>query len=199
MAAPFFLLILIGVPIIEIAVYIQVGKAIGVPLTILLTIMTSVIGVLLVRQQSVQTAFKAYESLNRGELPVREMFRDACVILGGMLLILPGFFTDFLGLLLFLKPVQNGLRGVIERNGSINVIFRGPKGPDASQRGGKGTKTGPVIDGEFVELDLDHDPSPSDRPKKDGPNPWANLNDKGPESDETGAPPPPDPGEKPDR
>lgn len=192
MGAPLFFLILIGIPITEIAIYIQVGKAIGVPLTILLTVMTSVIGVLLVRQQSVQGALKVYENLNRGELPVQEMFANACIILGGILLIIPGFFTDFLGLLLFLSPVQNWLRGVVERRGSIDVSFRGPGGSGTGQRNGT-RPTGPVIDGDFIEVDPDQDRPPSTGKKKDASNPWAHLNDTVAESGEESSPPPPAP------
>src|SRR3546814_8451455 len=89
----------IGMPLLEIAVFIQVGSAIGVWPTIALTVATTLAGSLLLRAQGLATLLRARAQMDKGELPAREMFEGVCLVLAGGLLTVPGFVTDTLGLL----------------------------------------------------------------------------------------------------
>ena len=94
---------------IEISLFIQVAHVIGVFLTLVLVIFTSVIGMSLVRNQGLKNFLLMQEKMAAGESPAAEMVKSVSLILSGFLLLLPGFFTDFLGLLLLLPPVQKHL------------------------------------------------------------------------------------------
>jgi len=107
--APIILFLFIAVPILEIAVLIQVGSIIGTWPTVGLVILTAVVGTALLRAQGMATLARAQEALNRGEAPLREVFDGACLLVAGVLLLTPGFVTDSLGLSLFLSPVRSAL------------------------------------------------------------------------------------------
>lgn len=94
---------------IEISLFIQVAHALGVFLTLVLVIFTSVIGMSLVRNQGLKNFLLMQEKMAAGESPAAEMVKSVSLIIAGFLLLLPGFFTDFLGLLLLLPPVQKHL------------------------------------------------------------------------------------------
>jgi len=109
------LLILIGWPVLEIAVFIQVGEAIGLLYTIVLFIGAGAFGLLLLRAEGLSLLMRAQRQMNEGVVPVNEAFDALCLVAGGVLLILPGFVTDLLALLLFLPPVRAALRGLLVR------------------------------------------------------------------------------------
>ncbi|TKI08496.1 FxsA family protein [Martelella alba] len=94
---------------IEITLFIQVAQVLGVLTTMLLVILTSFIGVSLVRTQGMKVLTQMQIKLANGESPAAEMIKSVSILLAGFLLLLPGFFTDFLGLLLLLPPVQRTL------------------------------------------------------------------------------------------
>ena len=90
---------------IEISIFIQVAHVLGVLLTLILVIFTSVIGMSLVRNQGFKNFLLMQQKMAAGESPAAEMIKSVSLIIAGLLLILPGFFTDFLGLLLLLQWV----------------------------------------------------------------------------------------------
>lgn len=90
---------------IEISLFIQVAHVLGVLLTMLLVVFTSCIGVSLVKNQGMKNFMLMQEKLARNESPAQEMIKSVSLIIVGFLLLLPGFFTDMLGLLLLLPPV----------------------------------------------------------------------------------------------
>lgn len=81
----------------------------GVLMTLILVIFTSVIGMSLVRNQGFKNFLLMQQKMAAGESPAEEMIKSVSLIIAGLLLLLPGFFTDFLGLLLLLPPVQKHL------------------------------------------------------------------------------------------
>lgn len=93
---------------IEISIFIQVAHVLGVLLTLVLVIFTSVIGMSLVRNQGFKNFVLMQQKMAAGENPAAEMIKSVSLIIAGLLLLLPGFFTDF-GLLLLLPPVQKHL------------------------------------------------------------------------------------------
>ena len=90
---------------IEISLFIQVAHVMGVLMTMLLVIFTSCIGISLVKNQGMKNFMLMQQKLNAGESSAAEMIKSVSLVLAGFLLLLPGFFTDFIGLLLLL-PVM---------------------------------------------------------------------------------------------
>ena len=99
----FFILI----PIIEIAIFITVGSNIGLLNTIAIILLTAVIGIYFVRRQGLTLLFNAQRNMSQGIMPTEEIKGGIFLLISGLLLITPGFFTDCIGFLIFLKPVQN--------------------------------------------------------------------------------------------
>ena len=101
-----FLLFII-IPIIEIAIFITVGSNIGILNTIAIILLTAVIGIYFVRRQGLTLLFSAQRNMTQGIMPTEEIKGGIFLLISGLLLITPGFFTDCVGFLMFLKPVQN--------------------------------------------------------------------------------------------
>lgn len=111
----FYVVIFLMIPILEVIVFIQAGQYIGILNTLLLTILTAVMGMTLLRVQGFQTFQKAQGKLARNEAPLSEMFDGLCLFAAGLLLLTPGFVTDTIGFLLFLPPVRAFLRHYIKQ------------------------------------------------------------------------------------
>jgi UPF0716 protein FxsA len=102
-----FLLFLI-IPVIEIYLLIKVGSLIGGLATVGILLSISLAGAYLVRSQGFRIITEIREELSRGRLPAAQMLDGALVFVGGVLLMTPGFFTDFVGIF-FLIPVTRRL------------------------------------------------------------------------------------------
>ena len=100
-------LFLIFVPIIEIAIFISIGSKIGILNTISIILITALIGIFLVRRRGISLLFSAQKNMSNGVMPTDEIKGGVFLLISGVLLITPGFFTDFIGFIIFLKPVQN--------------------------------------------------------------------------------------------
>ena len=101
------------VPIVELAVIIQVGQAIGALETIVLLIAVSVVGSWLVKREGGGVLRRISAAVNAGRVPGRELADGALIILAGALLITPGFLSDILGIALLLPPVRAAVRPVL--------------------------------------------------------------------------------------
>ena len=117
------ILLFIVVPLAELYVILQVGEAIGAPLTILLLAADSVLGSFLLRSQGRAVWRRFNETLASGEMPHREVMDGVLVIFGGAFLITPGFITDVVGVLLLLPPTRAIARGVIVRRLANRVVI----------------------------------------------------------------------------
>jgi UPF0716 protein FxsA len=104
------IVVFVVVPIAELYVILQVGDAIGAPLTILLLVADSLLGSMLLRSQGRSVWRRFNEALGAGRMPHRELFDGIAVIFGGAFLITPGFLTDVVGLLLLIPPTRAVLR-----------------------------------------------------------------------------------------
>ncbi|BCU07515.1 FxsA family protein [Allochromatium tepidum] len=109
---PLLLLLFVGLPLTELYVLIQVGSEIGALSTILLLILTAVVGIWIVRYQGFGVLMRVRDLLDRGEVPAIELLDGALILVAGLCLILPGFVTDSLGFLLLIPPLR---RRLIER------------------------------------------------------------------------------------
>lgn len=101
------LLLFIFVPILEIYLLISVGSVIGVLPTVMLVIITAILGTYLLRAQGLATLHKLQNALNEGQSPTRTLLEGILLLIGGVLLLTPGFFTDAIGFLCLL-PVSRG-------------------------------------------------------------------------------------------
>ena len=98
------------IPLIEIYLLIKIGSHLGAFNTVLIVILTALLGAWLARLEGSKTMTKVRESLNRGELPAEEML-DAMLIFGaGILLLTPGFVTDLAGLGILVPQIRNGFK-----------------------------------------------------------------------------------------
>ncbi len=104
--AVYIALAFILVPIIEIAIFIEVGGEIGLWNTLAVVVLTAIVGTWMLRAQGMRTLRSAQDSLARQVFPVSEVFDGLCLLVGGALLLTPGFLTDALGFLLFQPVVQ---------------------------------------------------------------------------------------------
>ena len=131
-------LIFIVVPIAELAVLIQVGQAIGVGWTVALLVADAVLGSMLARSQGRATWRRFNAALQAGRPPAREVLDGALVILGGALLLTPGFITDILGLALLLPPTRAVFRAILVRRFMDRMIasMSQPRGRGMGGRGG---------------------------------------------------------------
>ncbi|MFZ5622160.1 MAG: FxsA family protein [Pseudomonadota bacterium] len=146
-ALPFLtLLLFLGIPLIEIYLLIQVGGWIGALPTVFLVVFTAVLGVLLLRQQGFAALQRVQAAMAQGQIPAMELLEAMLLTLGGILLLVPGFFTDALGFLCLIPPLRRWLvRGLLDR------YFLGrPPGPPGAGPRAPGSGSGPVtLEGEF--------------------------------------------------
>src|ERR671918_2314609 len=112
-----FLLVLlfIAVPIAELYVIIQVGEAIGLVPTLALLLADALLGSILLRHQGRGAWIRFNRALAEGRLPHKEVFDGVLIILGGALLLTPGFLTDIVGLILLIPPTRAFVRALAAR------------------------------------------------------------------------------------
>ncbi len=137
----------LAIPVIEIALFIQVGGLIGLWPTLGLVLLTAVIGTLLVRSQGARTLAELRRSMAEMTDPSEPLAHGAMILFAGALLLTPGFFTDILGFALLIPPLRlaafRWLRSRIRIQGFPMGSARGPARPTPDDN---------VIDGEFEEL-----------------------------------------------
>ena len=161
-------LLLLIVPIVELYVIVQVAGSIGVLWTIFLLIAVSVVGAILVKREGTNIWIRAQRQLAQGQMPDNEMIEGVLLLMGGALLLTPGFVTDAVGLLLLFPPSRALFRRLVKRRFKVKAaaVMGGPASSFryASYDVGGRTATSPYADAEEVELRR------TDRPTTD-PNP----------------------------
>lgn len=138
-----FLLILIGLPLLEIYVLITVGGWIGAIPTIFLIVFTAVLGALLMRHQGMKALSAVQASMQRGEIPALTILEGVLILAAGALLLTPGFVTDLFGFLLLVAPLRRRLVQLVVRS----TVFK-TSPPPAGHPGN--TSQGRIIDGEYT-------------------------------------------------
>lgn len=108
-----FILALIILPAIEITIFILLGNSIGILSIFLLIISTGIIGYLFVKKEGIETWRQLQFSLANGKPPGDELLSIFCIILGGILLVLPGFLTDIIGFFLVLPWTRGPFKALI--------------------------------------------------------------------------------------
>lgn len=140
--------IFVLLPIIEIALFVIIGGEIGVWATLALVMLAAVAGAALIRRQGMLAAHDLQQSLRELRDPARPMAHRSLLSIAGVLLIVPGFFTDFMALLLLFPAMRNLLlrrigAGVQGRSAGVRFDYGFP--PQGANRPDAG-----VIDGEYV-------------------------------------------------
>ena len=163
---PVLLLILfIAVPIAEIAIFIQAGERFGLWLALGLVISTAIFGTTLLRYQGLRALHRVQESLNRGEMPIGEVFTGLCLIVAGALLLTPGFLTDGVGFALFIPGIRqaigSGLANLLMSRGAVHVSNGHHSGTPYNGPNNQ------VIDAEFTEMREDLDKDARNTPDRD--------------------------------
>jgi UPF0716 protein FxsA len=139
---PVFILFLV-VPFVEIYLLVEIGARIGAPWTILLVVLTAIIGAWLVRIQGLATWRRFQVSLARNELPATALVEGLCLLIAGALLLTPGFFTDAVGFACLIPPLRRALiRRFIQQ--SVRKSAQGyARPPDSSE----------PLDGNYKRID----------------------------------------------
>ena len=115
-----FFLIFIGLPILEIFLIIKIGGKVGAINTIALIFLTAIIGVFFARLQGIKTLKSGLVNMYQNKIPVYELISGASIAFAAILLIIPGFFTDFFGFLLLIPLTRNILFKTIFKNKENN-------------------------------------------------------------------------------
>ncbi|MEC8203851.1 MAG: FxsA family protein, partial [Pseudomonadota bacterium] len=127
--------------------------------------LTAILGTTLLRYQGLRALYRVKESLNRGEMPIGEVFTGLCLLVAGALLLTPGFLTDGVGFALFISDIRqaigSGLTNLLMSRGAVHVSnghhsgtpYKGPNNP--------------VIDAEFTEVREDADTDARNTPGRD--------------------------------
>ena len=134
-----FLLIIL-VPIIEIYLFIKIGAQIGAFNTIVLIFITAAVGIVYARYEGLNTLKSGFSEMIKNKIPAYEMISGAAIAFGALLLIIPGFATDFLGFLIILPTTRKIIFGKISNN--LKQKKRG---------------NNHFIDGEFEDIEDDDD------------------------------------------
>jgi UPF0716 protein FxsA len=154
---PLIALLFLSFPLVEIAGFVLVGRQIGVLATIGLVIATSIAGSLLLRFQGFGVLSRINKEMQTGQDPSRELAHGVMILVAGLLLLLPGFATDIVGLLLFIPPVRDLgwrlIRSRVNFSGSFTV-FRGGVARGGPKRAGN-------------TIDLDADEYTASRPRQE--------------------------------
>ena len=136
----------IGIPLIEIYLFIQLGGLIGALPTVLLIIITALIGVSLLRAQGFNTMAKFQQEVATGQLPATTMLEGVALIFGGALLLTPGFLTDTIGFLCLIPFTRQTIIAWAIKN--MKVTSSGFSGAGPAQ-----PRDPNVIEGEVIESD----------------------------------------------
>ena len=110
------LLAFIAIPLLEIAVFIEVGGFIGLWWTLVVVVGTAFAGTYMLRRQGLATLRRAQDNMAEGRMPLREVFDGLCLLIAGALLLAPGFVTDLAGALLLMPPARLLLGQLVARH-----------------------------------------------------------------------------------
>ncbi len=157
------LLAFVGVPVVEIALFVKIGGWIGLWPTLVTVVGTAIVGTALLRLQGLHVLGQLQDSLNRGEMPLEHIFTGACLLVAGALLLTPGFLTDTIGFLLFVPLIRRQIgRLVLE-----TLAKRGAQGSWQATFTGEPT----IIDAEFNEIGPENEDGGEDEARNNQPQP----------------------------
>ncbi len=160
---PYLFLLFVLIPIIEIGLLIQVGGMIGLLPTLAIVILTALIGTAMLRQQGMATLQTAQQRMQSGQMPAQEIGEGLILVVGGALLLTPGFATDAFGFACLIPFTRRWMAKRIAAKAMLNAQVFTPDGkpsghshqPASGQNSGsaRNSRGGDVIDGDYQRLD----------------------------------------------
>ena len=154
------LLAFIAIPLIEIALFIQIGGAIGLWSTLGIVVLTALLGTYLVRQQGMMAISQLRTQMQSLRDPTEALAHGAMILFSGALLLTPGFFTDAVGFALLVPAIRSAAFEALRKRIKVQSFAHEPNHPGPRYEDG-------VIDVEFEEI------TPEPRRQK-GPSGWTN-------------------------
>ena len=146
-------LVFFSIPIVEMYLLIEVAERIEALPTILLVMLTAVLGVSLIRQQGLSTLTKGIRRLNQAEIPAAEIIEGVLLAVAGAFLITPGFLTDFIGFMIIIPMIRRITALMLLKRMTARADFR-TNGYDLGDGSHKTRDTsGSVIEGEYENKD----------------------------------------------
>jgi UPF0716 protein FxsA len=118
------LTIFIIIPLIELVILIKVGSYIGLWPTILIVVLTGIIGAFLARYQGFMIINKIKSEVSSGKVPARELIDGLLILIGGIVLLTPGFLTDICGFFLLIPYTRNFIKGFVRSHFERIVNYR---------------------------------------------------------------------------
>ena len=155
-------ILFIAIPLVELYVIIAVGERIGAFWTVILVLLTAVIGVNLLRMQGMSTLMRAQKNMAQGGIPAMEMMEGIALAVGGVLLITPGFITDSIGFMCLIPASRRAIIRYIMAKSTVHSSFHGGMGgfqshqqqkPGSESSNTKQPKVGRTIEGEYKRED----------------------------------------------
>lgn len=141
----------IGVPLLELIVIVRVGQTIGVGWTILLLVVDSIVGAWLLKREGRRALAALGDAFGSGRMPARELADGMLILVGGVLMLTPGFLSDLVGILCILPLTRPVARGALTRFVAARlVVLPMGQGPGNGQRPRPGGH-GDVVQGEVVD------------------------------------------------
>tara|TARA_R110000751_G_scaffold35564_1_gene87355 strand:- start:71229 stop:71738 length:510 start_codon:yes stop_codon:yes gene_type:complete len=142
-------------PIVEIAILLNVGEQIGGWYTVAIVILTAFAGAQLVRQQGLSTLMQAQQKMQAGTMPGQEMAEGLLLVIAGILLVTPGFITDGIGFLLSLPMTRPLIAKGLLKHLSVRVVNQSFDGSytQHQQQGHRPNQSEDIIEGEFERKD----------------------------------------------
>lgn len=155
------LILFLLVPLVEIALFIQVGGLLGLWPTLLIVVLTAILGSWLVRSQGSREIQNLRSSFSELKDPTEPLANGAMILFSGALLLTPGFFTDFVGFALLIPPVRKSLYLWLRSRVNVAGFEMGNNGLTPTRN----TPQDDIIDGEFQNLETEEG-------TKSGPSGW---------------------------
>jgi len=154
-------LLFLAIPLIEIALFIQIGGVIGLGWTLAIVILTAVLGTFMVRSQGALAMSQVRNSFNELTDPTEPLAHGAMILLSGALLLTPGFFTDAVGFALLVPPVRSAVFRYLRSRIKTQTFTMGTQRTQTSHT--------TIIDGEWSEVE-----QPDQQSKRPTRNPGGN-------------------------
>ena len=146
----------LAIPLIEIALFVQIGGVIGLWWTLAIVIFTAILGTTMIRTQGAMAMVNLRSSFNELRDPTEPLAHGALILIAGMLLLTPGFFTDTVGLLLLIPPIRHAVYTYVRSR--VTVQGFSTSGPAQPRRQNDLDSDGTVLEGEYTEVENPDEP-----------------------------------------
>ena len=144
-----FFLFFIVIPLLEVMLFITIGKYIGLWNTIIIIIITGIIGAILVKSQGITILNKALEEIKSNKIPIFSIFEGIAILIAGAFLLTPGFLTDTLGCILLIPKTRNLIISYITTHLKKRTVYKEKSTyyPDEEDKKNK------IFEGDYEEID----------------------------------------------